>query len=410
MPDAFDRVRRDFPILAREVNGQPLVYLDNAASSLTPEPVLAAMDDFYRHYRANVHRGLHTLSQEATDRYEAARERIARFIGAPSERCVVFARGATSAINLAVQGWAVPRLQPGDAIVVSRAEHHANLVSWQIATRRTGAELRFIELHPDDLTWDLDSLDRVLDGRVRIVSVAQVSNVLGAINPVEELIARAHAAGAAVLIDAAQAVGHMPVDFAGLGCDFLAFSGHKMCGPTGIGCLIGRPERLAEMEPIEGGGDMILEVDWTGSTWNSVPHRFEAGTPPIAEAIGLGAACEYLDGIGLGAVRDHTQQLTEAACAALDACDGVTVYGPRTGRLGPVAFSVEGCHPHDVAQVLDAHGVCIRAGHHCAQPLHSLFDVPSSARASFYLTNQASDIDRLVTAIAAVQEVFGLVR
>lgn len=408
MRRSFAEIRDDFPVLRRQVNGRPLVYLDNAASSLTPLPVLEAMDSFYREHRANVHRGLHTLSMEATELYEGARTTVARFIGAGDAAQVVFTRGATAAINLVARGWAMTRLRPGDAIVVSRSEHHANLVPWQMVCARTGAELRFIELG-DRFTYDLASLDRVLDERVKLLSLAHVSNVLGAINPIQAVFSRARALGAATLLDAAQSVGHMPVDFESLGCDFLAFSGHKICGPTGIGCLVGSPRRLDEMDPTEGGGDMILEVGWRESTWNGVPHRFEAGTPPIAEAIGLGAACDYLEAIGLERIREHTQQLTEAAVAALEACDGVTVFGPRTGRLGPVAFSVEGCHPHDVAQIVDLHGVAIRAGHHCAQPLHSLFSAPSTARASFYLVNQPSDIDRLVEALAAVREVFGRV-
>lgn len=405
----FSELRRDFPILDREIYGRRLVYLDNAATSLTPRPVVEAMTAYYEHHNANVHRGLHLLSAEATDAFEGARDRIAAFIGAPAREAIVLTRGATAAINLVARAWAAPRLQAGDVIVLSRAEHHANLVSWQLVAAATGAELRFIELDQQGC-WRLDSLDRLIDERVKVVAVGHVSNVLGAINPIEPVIARAHQVGAVAVIDAAQSVGHMPVDFGALGADFLCFSGHKMCGPTGIGVLCGKLERLEAMEPVEGGGDMIVHVDWESSTWNQLPYKFEAGTPPIAETIGLGAAAEYLSQVGLQAIAEHTQHLTETAAAALAQLDGVTVFGPLTGRLGPVAFALEGVHAHDVATLLDGEGVAVRAGHHCAQPLHSLLGVAATARASFYLTNQEEDIDRLIAAIGVVQEVFGHVR
>lgn len=409
MSSLYDSVRRDFPILARAVHGQSLVYLDNAATSLTPEPVVEAVAGYYRRHNANVHRGLHALSSEATELYEGARDRLAAFLNAPGREAIVFTRGATAAINLVARSWALPRLRAGDAVLLSELEHHANLVPWQMVCRATGAELRYVPI-TDHGVWDLSGLDRLLDERVKVVALSHVSNVLGGINPVEPVLQRARELGAVTLLDAAQSVGHMPVDFRALGVDFLCFSGHKLCGPTGIGVLCGRPALLEQMEPVEGGGDMIVHVDYQQATWNVLPYKFEAGTPPIAEAIGLGAAAEYLAGIGLPAIREHTQALTEAAVAALEQVGGVTVHGPRTGRLGPVAFTVAGCHPHDVATLLDGEGVAIRAGHHCAQPLHGKLGVPATARASFYLTNREQDIDRLVAALGVVHEVFGHVR
>ena len=400
----WERLCADFPVLTREVHGRPLVMLDNSATSQTPGRVIDAMDRYYRWSCANVHRGLHQLSAEATEQYEGARDKLARFVGAPGREALVFTRGTTSAINLVARSLE-DRLGPGDVIVVSALEHHANLVSWQITCRRTGARLRFIPI-TDEGVLDLGELDAIITDDVRVVAVAHVSNVLGGINPVERIVARARQVGALSLVDAAQSVGHMPVDFQALGCDFLAFSGHKMCGPTGIGVLVGRPAVLATMEPVEGGGDMIVHVDWHESTWNHLPYKFEAGTPPIAEAIGLGAAADYLTELGLDWVRDHTQALTEQAVAALSAIDGVTVHGPRTDRLGPVAFSMAGVHPHDVATLLDGEGVAVRAGHHCAQPLHQRLGVAATARASFYFTNREQDIDRLVDALGVVQKVF----
>lgn len=405
----WQRVRDDFPILGRLVHGQRLVYLDNAATSLTPRPVVEAMTAYYEQHNANVHRGLHALSAEATELFEGARDKLARFLGARGREGIIWTRGATSAINLVARAWAAPRLGPGQAILLTELEHHANLVSWQIIAKETGASLRFLPIDEHGC-WRMDLLDELLTPEVKMVAVAHVSNVLGGINPVEAVIARAHEVGATVLLDAAQSVGHMPVDFAALGCDFLCVAGHKMCGPTGIGVLCGRPELLEQMEPVEGGGDMIVHVDWDHSTWNLLPYKLEAGTPPIAEGIGLGAACDYLSEIGLEAIQQHTQKLTEAAAKALDGLDGVQVHGPLDGRLGPVAFSLDGVHPHDTATLLDGEGVAVRAGHHCAQPLHTKLGVTATARASFYLTNRDEDIDRLVAAIGVVQEVFGHVR
>ena len=402
-----DTILDDYPILAREVHGHRLVYLDNAASSLTPEPVLQAMDAFYRRHRANVHRGLHALSAEATELYEAAREQVATFVGAGSDKSVVFCRGATSAINLVAQSWVRPRIKPGQAILITELEHHANLVSWQLLCQQTGAALRYIPIDGEG-RWDLTDLDRLLTEDLAIVAAAHVSNVLGGINPVETLIAKARSLGVPILIDAAQSVGHMPVDFQSLGADFLTFSAHKMCGPTGIGALIAKPSRLEKMEPIEGGGDMIVHVEYDSVTWNQIPYRFEAGTPPIAEVIGLGAATEYLNRIGLDHVLEHTQRLTERCVSALQEVEGVRVLGPATERCGPVSFVVAGLHPHDLAEGLNFEGVAVRAGHHCAQPLHAKLGVPASSRASFYLVNIPDDIDRLVAAIGVVRRQFGV--
>ncbi|MCC7495364.1 MAG: cysteine desulfurase [Fimbriimonadaceae bacterium] len=409
LSELYERIVADFPILQRQVHGRPLVYLDSAASSLTPRPVVAALVDFYEQHRANVHRGLHQLSAEATDLFEGSRDRIARFLHAPRREQIVFTRGCTSAINLVAQAWARPRLGPGDVVVLSELEHHANLVSWQIVCRQTGAKLRYLPLTAEG-HWDLTELARVIRDDVKVVAVAHISNVLGGLNPVEAVVAQAHRVGAVCLVDAAQSVGHLPVDVQALGADFVCFSSHKMCGPTGLGVLYGKLERLEAMEPLEGGGDMIVHVDWEESTWNQVPYKFEAGTPPIAEAIGLRAACDYLDELGLATIREHTQALTEAAVLALEELPGVKVMGPKQGRVGPVAFTVEGVHPHDVATILDGEGVAVRAGHHCAQPLHARLGIPATARASFYLTNRASDVDRLVAAVTTVQKVFGHVR
>jgi len=402
-----DTILDDFPILAREVHGRRLVYLDNSASSLTPEPVVQAMDGFYRRHRSNVHRGLHVLSAEATELYEAGRDQVADFVGAGTSRAVVFTRGATTAINLVAQSFVRPRLKPGQPILITELEHHANLVSWQLLCQQTGATLRYIPIDGEG-RWDLTELDSLLTDEVAIVSMAHISNVLGGINPVEEVIGRAKQVGVPSLVDGAQSVGHLPLDFRALDCDFLAFSGHKMCGPTGIGALIAKPSRLETMEPIEGGGDMIVHVEYQSVTWNQIPFRFEAGTPPIAEVIGLGAATEYLGRVGLQHVYEHTRELTEAAVAALSEVHGVRVLGPATGRCGPVSFVVDGLHPHDLAEGLNFEGVAVRAGHHCAQPLHAKLGVPASSRASFYLVNVPDDITRLVEGIHAVQRKFSV--
>jgi cysteine desulfurase / selenocysteine lyase len=404
-PD-WARVRADFPILRREVHGYPLCYLDSTATTQKPEPVLAAMDTFYRTTNANIHRGVYQLSEDATAQYEAARARIAAFINARGSREIIYTRNATEAINLVAASWGRANLGPGDAVLYTEMEHHSNLVPWQLIAAERGATLRHIPIDEHGRLV-LDDLDRLLDG-VKIVAVTQMSNVLGTINPVAEIIAAAHRHGALVLIDAAQAVPHLPVDVQALDCDFLAFSGHKMLGPTGIGCLYGKRALLEAMPPYMGGGDMIRRVGLEHSTWNDLPWKFEAGTPAIAEAIGLGAAVDYLSALGMAHVRAHEQAIIAYALDRLATVPGLRVYGPPAAeRGGVVAFSLGQIHPHDVASLLDQRGICIRAGHHCCQPLMERYDLPALGRASFYVYNTEADVDRLVEGLAFVREVFG---
>jgi len=400
-------VRRDFPVLSRIVNGRPLVYLDNAATSQKPRPVIRAISDYYESYNANVHRGLHTLSEEATAAYEGARAKIARFIGAPDPACLIFTRNTTEAINLVAYAWGRKNLHPGDAIVATRMEHHSNLVPWQMLASETGADLRFVELTQDG-QLDLESLDAALAGGARLVAFTQMSNVLGTVNPAPEIVRRARRAGAVTLVDGAQGAAHMLVDVAALGCDFYAFSAHKMCGPTGIGALYGRRELLEAMDPFLGGGDMISHVWFDRATWNELPYKFEAGTPDIAGAIGFGAAVDYLSDLGMEAIHTYEQELTAYALEALEQIPDLTLYGPKDPGLrgGLVSFNLTGVHPHDVSQILDAEGVAIRAGHHCCEPLMRLLKVPGTARASFYLYNTRDDIDALVRALTQVRKVF----
>ena len=402
--------RDDFPALHQTVaGGHPLVYLDSAATSHKPYPVIEAMRRFYERDNANVHRAVHALAERATEAYERARRAVARFIGAPDPACVIFVRGATEALNLVARSYAQPRLRPGDEIVLTPMEHHSNLVPWQMVAKATGAALRYVDLLPDG-TIDLESYDRLLaSGRVRVVAFTHQSNVLGTINPVREMAERAHRAGAVVVLDGAQSVPHMPVDVKALGCDFLAFSGHKMMGPTGIGVLWGRRELLEEMPPLFGGGEMIREVGLYDTTYNELPYKFEAGTPPIAEAVGLGEAVAYLESLGMEQVRAYEEELIAYAVQRLSELDDVRVYGPRQ-RGGLVSFNVEGVHPHDVATILDQHGVAVRAGHHCAQPLMRWLDVPATVRASFYVYNTPEDVDALVRALRSVRSIFGSVR
>ncbi len=399
------RIRADFPILRRTVHGKPIIYLDSAATSQKPQAVLDAMDDYYRTTNANIHRGVYEISEIATDRYEKARGRIARFIGAASSREVVYTRNTTEAINLVAYSWARANLKDGDAILLSKMEHHSNLVPWQILAQERDVELRYLDVSPNG-TLVLDDLDEVLKG-VRLVSVAHMSNVLGTINPVERIIAAAHKAGTLVLLDAAQSVPHLPVNVAALDVDFMAFSGHKMCGPTGVGVLYGKRNLLEEMPPFMGGGDMISTVTLDGFTPNQLPWKFEAGTPAIAEAIGLGAAVDYLNSIGMENIHCREQELTAYALDQIRPLPGVTVYGPDSlEKGGVIAFAIEGAHPHDIATVLDSDGICVRAGHHCAQPLMHHLDVPALARASFYVYTQFEEIDALVEGIKKVQKVF----
>jgi cysteine desulfurase/selenocysteine lyase len=405
-------VRKDFPILARQVHGKPLVYLDNAATTQKPRVVIDALVDYYENYNANIHRGLHTLAEEATLAHEAAREKVARFIKAPDARGVVFVRNATEAINLVANAWGRKNLQAGDEIVTSVVEHHSNFIPWQLIAKERGAVIRYVDID-DEGRLRLDQVEAFIGPKTKLVTLVHASNVLG-LNPIAEIAAMAHRYDALMLADGAQSVPHMPVDVTELGVDFLAFSGHKMAGPTGIGVLWARPELLEAMDPFLGGGEMISRVTLEGSTWNDIPYKFEAGTPNIADAIGLGAAVDYLEGIGMANVRAHEKAITAYAIEQLSAIEGVTIYGPKNAeeRIGVVPFNYGEVHPHDVSQVLDQHGVAIRAGHHCAQPLMRRLDVVATARASFYIYNTFEEIDALADAIGEVGKVFapGLLR
>lgn len=406
--DRVTAIRRDFPILGRQVHDKPLVYLDNAATSQKPESVLAALDDYYRRYNANVHRGVHTLSEEATAAYERARLQVTRFIHAASEKEVIFTRGTTESINLVAQSWGRANLRPGDEVLITEMEHHSNIVPWQMLAEQVGFTLRYIPLTAEGLL-DLSHLDTLLTERTKLLSFVHASNVLGTINPVQRLVAAARAVGAKVLVDGAQSVPHMPVDVQALDVDFLAFSSHKMCGPTGIGVLYGKRALLEAMPPWMGGGDMIREVKLTGSKWNTLPYKFEAGTPSIAEAIGLGAAVEYLSGIGMEWVAAHERELVAYAYARLSQIEGVRILGPGPeARGGLVAFTAGDIHPHDLAAILDAEGVAVRAGHHCAQPIHDRLGIVASARASLYIYNTPDEIDRLAEALQKAADIFAL--
>jgi len=405
-PIDLERIRADFPILHQQVNGHPLAYLDSTASSQKPAVVIDAMNDYYQRYNANVHRGVYQLSEQATEAMEQARRKIATFIGARSPREVIFTRNTTESINLVAQSWGRANLRPGDRVLLTEMEHHSNLVPWQIVAEATGAELDFI---PVDGTGRLalDNLPTLVTERTKLVALTHMSNVLGTINPVREIAAAAKAVGAVVLVDGAQSVPHFGVDVQALGIDFLAFSGHKMCGPTGIGVLWGRKALLQAMPPFLGGGSMIRTVGLRQSTWNDLPHKFEAGTPAIAEAIGLGYAVEYLSSVGMDAIHQAEQQLTAYALEQLQTIDGLTLYGPSIAeRGGVISFNLEGVHAHDVAAVLDQHGVAVRAGHHCCQPLMDILHAPATARASFYLYTTPDEIDQLVVALQKCKTIF----
>jgi cysteine desulfurase/selenocysteine lyase len=401
-------IRKDFPILDRTVHGKPLVYLDNAATTQKPRQVLEALAGYYTRSNANIHRGLHTLSEEATAAYEAARERTARFVGAPSARGIVFTRNATESINLFANAWGRTRLAPGDEILLTEMEHHSNLVPWQLLAKATGASLAFLGI-TDDGRLKLENLAGRLTRRTKLVAVTQMSNVLGTINPVAEIARAAHAAGALVFVDAAQSAPHLPLDVRQLGCDALALSAHKMLGPTGVGVLYAREELLESMEPFLGGGEMISDVQLTSATWNEIPWKFEAGTPNIADVIAFGEALAYLERLGMEHVRAHERELGAYALTRLRELRGVTLYGPPAGpdRGGVVSFNLEGLHPHDVGTVLDAEGVAIRAGHHCAKPLMRRLGVAATARASFYIYNTTDEVDRLMDALRSAQAFFG---
>jgi cysteine desulfurase/selenocysteine lyase len=402
-------VRADFPILRRERDGVPIAYLDSAATSQKPESVIDAIDSYYRHSNANIHRGVYELAQEATDLFEGARERIAAFVGGETAT-TIFTRNATEAINLVAYAWGRAGVGAGDEVVITHMEHHSNIVPWQLLCQERGAKLRYLGVS-DDGQLSLDQLDEVLaSGKVKIVSVAHVSNVLGTINPVEEIVARARAAGAVTLVDGSQAVPQMPVDLGRIGADFYAWTGHKALGPTGIGVLHGRREILEAMPPFIGGGDMIASVGFDTSTWNDLPWKFEAGTSPIAEGVGLGAAIDYLAAIGMENVRAHERDLTAYTLERLEEVEGVHAFGPvdPDARGGVVSLELEGIHPHDLAEICDREHVCIRAGHHCAQPLMREMGVPATARASFHVYNTHEDVDRLIAALHTARRVFAL--
>ena len=401
-------IRAQFPIFA-ERSGEPrLAYLDSAASSQKPDAVLEAMEHYYREDYANVHRGVYKLAERSTEAYDEARRRVARFFAVPDPRQIVFVRNTTEAINLFAYSWGLSSLRQGDVVVLSEMEHHSNLVPWQFVAARTGATLEFMRVDGAG-TLVLEDLDTFLArGNVRLVATCHVSNMLGTVNPVEEIIARSHAAGALVLLDGAQSAPHLAVDLPALDVDFYACSGHKMCGPMGSGVLFGRRELLDSMPTFLGGGDMIRVVQLRESTWADVPAKFEAGTPSVADAVGLGAACDYLSAITLDAVHAHERALTMYAVQRLDELPGLTIYGPAADeRAGVISFNLVGVHPHDIGSILDEHGVCIRAGHHCTQPLHARLGLDASARASFYVYNTFDDVDQLVDGLRHVQTIFG---
>jgi cysteine desulfurase/selenocysteine lyase len=399
------RLRRDFPILQEQGAGRGWVYLDNAATSQKPNSVIEAIADCYRSYNAPVHRGLYKLAQEATNRYEGARARVARFIGAPSGH-IIFTRSATESINMAATGWAASRLRPGDQVWVTRMEHHSNFLPWQRVCHATGAELRIVELNAFG-ELDLTACPDLLGPRTRLIALSLVSNVLGTINPVSEIVQQAAERNIAVLVDAAQAASHIPIDVKMLGCDFLALSAHKMCGPNGIGLLYAQPQRLEEMEPMLLGGGMVDQVETQQATWAEAPARFEAGSPNLAGAVGFAAAADYLDGIGMIAIQQHIAGLTRSAMESLTAFPDITIYGPGAGqRAGIISFNLDGVHPHDVVQAAGEEGVALRAGHHCCQPLMHHLGISGTARASFALYNTVSDVDALVAAIDQARRVF----
>ena len=403
-------IRADFPILWETVNGKPLTYLDSGATSQKPDVVLRALDDYYRQYNANVHRGIYQISERATTVYEGARHKVARFIGATDDREVIFTRGTTEGINLVASSWGRGNLGAGDVIVVTEMEHHSNLVPWQIVAQERGATLAAIPVNEAG-RLDLDAYDAILDAhgaRVKIVAVTHVSNTLGTINPVAEITRRAHAAGAVVLVDGAQSAPHLPVDVRALGCDFFAFSGHKMLGPMGSGALWGRRELLEAMPPYMGGGSMIRRVGLQSSTYAELPAKFEAGTPSVGDAIGLGAAIDYLEAVGMAAIEAHEEALSAYTLGRLGAIDGLRLHGPldTIDRAGVFSLTLDDIHPHDLASILDEEGVCVRAGHHCCQPLMDRLGVAATARASLYLYNTVEDIDRLAAALERAKEIF----
>lgn len=404
-----NKIREDFPVLGRQVRpGVPLVYLDSTATSQKPLVVIEAMDRYYRNYNANIHRGIHVLAEEATAGYEEAREKVRRFINAPSYRQIIFTRNTTEAINLVAYSWGLSQLKPGELILLTEMEHHSNLVPWYILAERLGLRLEYVAVTEEGLLDEID-FERKLALKPKLFAFTHMSNVVGTINPAKELIAKAHQAGAITLLDGAQSVPHFRVDVQDLNVDFLAFSGHKMCGPTGIGVLYGKKEHLEQMPPFLGGGDMIKRVVLSSFKPNELPYKFEAGTPAIAEAIGLDAAIDYLDGIGMDLIAQHEHALVSYALERLSEIPNLRIFGPGADkRGGVVSFAMEGVHAHDISQILDQYGVAIRAGHHCAMPLHDKFKIPATARASFYFYNTFEEIDILINAIYRVKDVFGV--
>ncbi|HVW21825.1 MAG TPA: cysteine desulfurase [Opitutaceae bacterium] len=404
---SWNTVREDFPALGQQVNGKPLVYLDNAATTQRPRGVIDALARFYERDNANVHRGLHALSMRATDGYEGARARMAKFLNAAEPEEIVFTRGTTESINLVAASWGGARLRPGDVILLTEMEHHSNLVPWQMAAQRTGAKLRYVPVTGDDGRLDLSQLGRLLTPEVKLFAFTHLSNTLGTINPAAELCARARQVGALTLVDAAQSAGHMPLDARALGCDFLALSAHKMAGPTGIGVLYGRRELLDSMPPWQGGGGMISQVEFFESRWKPTPERFEAGTPNFADAVGLSAACDYLDGLGRDQIQRHDGELARLAYEKLRALPGIRLLGPTGERGGLVSFALQGVHAHDVVTFADRDGIALRGGHHCNQPLMRKLGLTGTTRASFYVYNTAAEVDALVDSIKGIQKFFG---
>lgn len=404
--ERLDTIRADFPILQRRVGEKPLAYLDNGATSQKPEAVIQTLDAYYRNTNANVHRGVHTLSEEATAAFEQARLKVARFINAASDKQIIFTRGTTEGVNLVAQSWGRANLKPGDEVLITEMEHHSNIVPWQILRDELGFTLRYIPITDEGLL-DLSQLDTLINANTRLVSFIHVSNVLGTVNPVGQLIEAAHSVGAKVLLDAAQSVPHMPVDVQALDVDFLVFSGHKMCGPTGVGVLYGKRDLLEAMPPWMGGGDMIREVKMEASRWNTLPYKFEAGTPAIAQVIGLGAAVDYLNQVGMDWIQAHEQGLVAYAYDRLRQIERLHILGPEPDlRNGLIAFTLADIHPHDLSAVLDSDGVAVRAGHHCAQPVHDHYGLAASARASFYLYNTSAEVDQLAASLEKAVEIF----
>lgn len=408
MTTDWQRIREDFPALHQKVHGQPLVYLDNAATTQKPRPVIDALVHFYEHDNANVHRGIHELSNRATAAYEAARARVAQFINARSAEEIVFTRGTTEGINLVASTWGDRNVKAGDEILLTEMEHHSNIVPWQMLAQRTGAKLIYLPVTGDEGLLDLDRLDGLLTPRTKLFAMVHISNSLGTVNPVAELCTRARQLGVVTLVDAAQSAGHLPVDVQQIGCDFLAFSGHKMCGPTGIGILYGRKEILSTLPPYQGGGEMIVSVYFDHSDYKPAPHRFEAGTPDISGPIGLHAAMDYLDRVQRVEIWRHDQELAAYACERLAELKNIRLLGPPSDRAGLVSFELPGIHAHDVVTVADQKGVALRGGHHCNQPLLRKLGVEATARASFYFYNTREEADRLVEVVREIQQFFGV--